>query len=327
MIVDCAHYRDGARQHEGPLEIERAAALAHEGGGHEFVWLGLHEPSRDELESIGEAFGLHELALEDAAKAHQRPKLEDYDDSVFIVLKTARYVDEREEVLFGQVMVFVGESYVITVRHGDVNDLSEVRRRVEEDEAHLRRGPSGALHAIIDSVVDAYEPVAAGLQTDVDQAEEELFGGSAGPSVTVRIYKLGRQVLGFSRVVGPLIPAVDQLVRGGVHDVEGDMKSYFRDVLDHLIRVNQHVDSMHELLSNMLQANLTQVSVRQNEDMRKISAWVAILAVPTMIAGIYGMNFEHMPELGWELGYPAVMVVIAVACTTLYVRFKRSGWL
>ena len=317
-------YEDGRRK-AGDLPLEHACEAGQEDGA--FVWVGLFEPTAEEFEELRREFNLHDLAVEDALSAHQRPKIERYGDMTFVVLKTARYVDESEEVLFGQVMVFVGESYVITVRHGDVNDLSEVRRRVEEDEAHLRRGPSGALHAIIDSVVDAYEPVAAGLQTDVDQAEEELFGGSAGPSVTVRIYKLGRQVLGFSRVVGPLIPAVDQLVRGGVHGMEDGMKSYFRDVLDHLIRVNQHVDSMHELLSNMLQANLTQVSVRQNEDMRKISAWVAILAVPTMIAGIYGMNFEHMPELRWELGYPAVLLVIAVACSFLYTRFKRAGWL
>src|SRR5687767_184715 len=240
----------------------------------------------------------------------------------FVVLKTAKYVDETEEVEFGQVMVFVGESFVITVRHGEVSDLSEVRRRVEDDPDHLKRGPVGALHAIVDAVVDAYEPVAAGLQTDVDQAEEELFA-AVGGRVTVRIYALGREVLEFSRAVGPLIPAVEQLVR----TTEDDMGSYFRDVLDHLIRLNANVDSMHELLSNMLQANLTQVSVRQNEDMRKISAWVAILAVPTMIAGIYGMNFEHMPELRWELGYPAVLLVIVVACSVLYARFKRAGWL
>jgi magnesium transporter len=290
------------------------------------VWVGLFEPTVQEFDALQAEFALHPLAVEDALRAHQRPKVERYDDMTFVVLRPARYVDETEQVLFGQVMVFVGESYVITVRHGDVSDLSDVRRRVEGDPQHLGRGPAGALHAILDAVVDGYEPVAAGLQTDVDQAEESLFGGGGG-QVTVRIYTLGRQVLEFSRAVGPLIPAVEMLVRGGTPGLDDEMKSYFRDVLDHLIRVNQHVDAMHELLSNLLQANLTQVSVRQNEDMRKISAWVAILAVPTMIAGIYGMNFEHMPELRWELGYPAVLVVIAVACSTLYVRFKRAGWL
>jgi magnesium transporter len=322
VLVECAVYEDGRRK-AGDLPLEHACEAGQEDGA--FVWVGLFEPTADEFEALRSEFSLHPLAVEDALSAHQRPKIERYGDMTFVVLKTARYVDEAEAVVFGQVMVFVGDSYVITVRHGEVNDLSEVRRRVEEDESQLRRGPAGALHAILDSVVDAYEPVAAGLQTDVDQAEEELFGGLGG-RVTVRIYELGREVLKFSRAVGPLIPAVEQLVRGGP-GVDDEMTSYFRDVLDHLIRVNGHVDSMHELLSNMLQANLTQVSVRQNEDMRKISAWVAILAIPTMIAGIYGMNFDHMPELHWQYGYPLVLGVILVACSVLYARFKRSGWL
>jgi magnesium transporter len=319
VIVECAVYEDGRRK-AGNLPLERACEQGQEPGA--FVWVGLFEPTAEEFEALRAEFDLHPLAVEDALRAHQRPKIERYGDMTFVVLKTAKYVDETEEVLFGQVMVFVGESYVITVRHGEVSDLSVVRSRVEQDQEHLRRGPEGALHAIVDAVVDQYEPVGAGLQTDVDEVEEQLFRG-AGGRATLRIYTLGREVLEFSRAVGPLIPAVDQLVR----TADDQMESYFRDVLDHLIRINQHVDSMHELLSNLLQANLTQVSVRQNEDMRKISAWVAILAVPTMIAGIYGMNFEHMPELRWELGYPAVLVVIVVTCSYLYVRFKRSGWL
>jgi magnesium transporter len=323
VLVECAVYEDGRRK-AGDLPLEHACEAGQEDGA--FVWVGLFEPTAEEFEALRSEFSLHPLAVEDALSAHQRPKIERYGDMTFVVLKTARYVDEAEEVVFGQVMVFVGESYVITVRHGEVNDLSEVRRRVEADESQLRRGPTGALHAILDAVVDAYEPVAAGLQTDVDQAEEQLFGGVSG-SVTVRIYELGREVLRFSRAVGPLVASVEPLVRGGMPGVDDDMSSYFRDVLDHLIRVNAHIDSMHELLSNMLQANLTQVSVRQNEDMRKISAWVAILAIPTMIAGIYGMNFEHMPELRWQYGYPLVLAVIAVACTALYLRFKRAGWL
>jgi magnesium transporter len=322
VIVECAVYEDGRRK-AGNLPLEHACEAGQEDGA--FVWVGLFEPTADEFSALQSEFNLHPLAVEDSLRAHQRPKIERYGDMTFMVLKTARYVDESEEVLFGQVMVFIGDSFVITVRHGEVSDLSEVRSRVEEDRDHLRRGPAGALHAIIDSVVDQYEPVAAGLQTDVDQAEEQLFGGGGGRA-TVRIYALGREVLEFSRAVGPLIPAVEQLV-GGMPGIDEDMRSYFRDVLDHLIRVNGHVDSMHELLSNMLQANLTQVSVRQNEDMRKISAWVAILAVPTMIAGIYGMNFEHMPELRWEYGYPVVLGVIVVCCAVLYWRFRKAGWL
>ncbi len=325
MIVECAVYEDGRRR-PGEIPLEDACEAGQRDGA--FVWVGLFEPTSDEFEAIRREFALHPLAVEDALGAHERPKLERYGDMTFVVLKTAQYIDETEEVRFGQVMVFVGESFVITVRHGLNNDLSEVRRRVESDPAALRRGTTGALHAIVDAVVDAYEPVVAGLQTDVDQAEQELFGGAAGQAVTLRIYKLGRQVLAFSRAVGPLVAPVEHLARLGVRGVPDDeMRSYFRDVYDHLVRINQQVEAQHELLANMLQANLTQVSVRQNEDMRKISAWVAILAVPTMIAGIYGMNFEHMPELRWELGYPAVLVVIAVVCTGLYVRFKRAGWL
>jgi magnesium transporter len=320
VIVECAVYEDGRRQARD-LPLDEACEAAQADGA--FVWVGLFEPTAEEFEAMRREFALHPLAVEDALGAHERPKLERYGDMTFVVLKTAQYLDDTEEVRFGQVMVFAGESFVITVRHGLNNDLREVRERVESDPEALRRGTTGALHAIVDAVVDAYEPVVAGLQTDVDQVEQELFGDGGGSAVTVRIYRLGRQVLGFSRAVGPLVAPVEHLAR-----VAGpDMGSYFRDVYDHLVRVNQQVEAMHELLANMLQANLTQVSVRQNEDMRKISAWVAILAVPTMIAGIYGMNFEHMPELKWELGYPAVLLVIAVACSFLYVRFKRAGWL
>jgi magnesium transporter len=324
VIVECAVYEDGVRR-AGEVPIEHACEAGQQDGA--FVWVGLFEPTFDEFEAMRREFALHPLAVEDALGAHERPKLERYDDMTFVVLKTASYVDETEEVRFGQVMVFVGDSFVITVRHGENNDLREVRERVERDPDALRRGTTAALHAILDSVVDAYEPVVAGLQNDVDEVEQQLFGDAAGP-VTLRIYKLGRQVLGFSRAVGPLVAPAEQLARAGVLGARDDeMRSYFRDVYDHVVRINQHVESQHELLANMLQANLTQVSVRQNEDMRKISAWVAILAVPTMIAGIYGMNFEHMPELRWELGYPAVLTVIAVACSVLYVRFKRAGWL
>ena len=323
MIVECAVYEDGRRT-ASHLPIEHACEAAQQPGA--FTWVGLYEPTAEEFDALVDEFSLHPLAVEDAVSAHQRPKIERYGDMTFVVLKTARYLDETEEVVFGQLMVFVAESYVITVRHGEINDLREVRAKVEADEAQLRCGPLSALHAIVDAVVDAYEPVVAGLQTDVDQAEHDLFQGGGG-DVTLRIYRLGRQVLGFSRAEGPLVAPMEHLVRGDYREIPEQLRSYFRDVLDHLIRVNQQVDSMHQLLNSMLQANLTQVSIRQNEDMRKISAWVAIFAVPTAIAGIYGMNFEHMPELKWELGYPAVLLVIAVVCSWLYWRFRKAGWL
>ena len=323
MIVECAVYEDGQRR-DGDLPLEHACEAGQEDGA--FVWVGLHEPTADEFDSMQREFSLHPLAVEDALSAHERPKIERYGDMTLVVLKTAEYLDETEEVRFGEVMVFVGESFVITVRHGVPSELRGVRQRLEDEPEQLRRGPGGALHAIVDKIVDDYEPVVAGLLTDVDQVEQELFSASTA-AVTKRIYKLGREVLQFSRAVGPLIPPVEHLVKTDVAGSGEEMKSYFRDVLDHLVRINQQMESMHELLSNLLQANLTQVAVRQNEDMRKISAWVAIVAVPTMIAGIYGMNFEHMPELTWRLGYPAVLLVMITACSLLYWRFKKAGWL
>ena len=324
MIVECAVYEDGRRR-EGDLALEEACEAASEDGA--FVWIGLFEPTEEEFRAIRTEFSLHPLAVEDALAAHERPKLERYGDTLFLVLKTAAYDDEREEINVGEIMVFVGSGFLITVRHGSASELSDVRSRLENDEEHLRRGTMTALHAILDKVVDDYEPVVLGVQTDVDEVEERLFGGAGSGEATGRIYKLGREVLEFSRAVSPLLPAVEKLAGGRVEGVDDELQSYFRDVFDHLVRVHQQVDGFHELLGSLLQANLTQVTVQQNSDMRRISAWVAILAVPTMIAGIYGMNFEHMPELKWELGYPAVLLVIGVACSVLYAKFKKAGWL
>ena len=322
VIVDCGVYEDGRRR-PGELELEDACEAGQEPGV--VVWIDLFEPTAREFEAIRDEFGLHPLAIEDALEAHQRPKLERYGDLMFVVLKSARYVDETEDVLFGEVMVFAGDGYVITVRHGDAPELTDVRARVEGEPARLRHGSAGFAHAVLDKIVDDYEPVVAGLQQDIDEVEEGLF--SANGSSTRRIYALGREVLEFSRAVRPLVEPIRELTSGELVAVAPELRSYFRDVEDHIERVESWVIGAHELLGNLLQANLTQVTIMQNEDMRKISAWVAIAAVPTMIAGIYGMNFEHMPELGWTFGYPLVLSVIAVICVTLYTRFKRSGWL
>jgi magnesium transporter len=324
VIVDCAVYADGRRQGDR-LELRDAyeAGTASEGS---FVWIGLHEPSPDEFDSVAREFDLHELAVEDAIKAHQRPKLEVYEGTVFMVLKTASYIEETETVEIGQIMLFAGTGFVITVRHGQHADIHDVRQRMEQRQDLLRCGTGAVLHAIVDRVVDDYLPVIAGLDDDIEEVESDVFApGRSNP--TERIYKLQREVLQMHRATAPLVEPLRRLAEGHFDFVHEDLRPYFRDVHDHAVRTNEQVEGFRDLLHGVLEANLAQVSVRQNEDMRKISAWVAILAVPTMIAGIYGMNFEHMPELRWEFGYPTVLAVIAVSCSVLYAYFKRVGWL
>jgi magnesium transporter len=323
VIVDCAIYENGVRR-DGHVELEHAYDGRHEPG--RFVWIGLYEPTEEEFGTLQREFRLHPLAVEDAIHAHQRPKLEIYDDMVFMVLKTARYVDPTEVIELGEVLVFLGEDFVITVRHGEASSLAGVRETLDADPKRLKHGPSSALHAILDKVVDDYQPAIAGLETDIDEVEEELFSGER-VNPAERIYRLQREVLGVRRATAPLVEPIDKMARGHYLQIHPEVRDYFRDVNDHLIRVRDQLDAMHDLLSSSLAANLAQVAVRQNDDVRKISAWVAIAAIPTAIAGIYGMNFDHMPELRWELGYPAVLLLILAICTMLYFRFRRSGWL
>jgi magnesium transporter len=323
VIVDCAIYENGVRR-GGKVELEHVYDVRHEPG--RFVWIGLYEPTEQEFDALRREFNLHPLAVEDAIHAHQRPKLEIYDEMVFMVLKTARYVDPTEVIELGEVLVFLGEDFVITVRHGEASSLAGVRETLDSDPKRLKHGPSSALHAILDRIVDDYQPAIAGLEQDIDQVEEQLFSGER-VNPAERIYRLQREVLGFRKATAPLVEPIDKLARGHYLQIHPEVRDYFRDVNDHLIRTRDQLDAMHDLLSSSLQANLAQVAVRQNDDVRKISAWVAIAAIPTAIAGIYGMNFEHMPELRWELGYPGVLAVILLICTMLYFRFKRSGWL
>jgi magnesium transporter len=245
---------------------------------------------------------------------------------VFIVLKTARYVDPKEVIKLGEILVFLGHDYVITVRHGEASELGPVRRQLEEQPELLQHGPGAVLHAIVDRVVDDYAPAIAGLGEDIDQVEDQVFSG-VRTSAAERIYKLKREVLQFEHAVGPLMEPVDRLARGKYEVIHPEVRTYFRDVNDHLLRTHDQLESFRDLLTSVLQANLTQVGVRQNEDMRKISAYVAMAAVPTLIAGIYGMNFDHMPELGWELGYPLALALMAAIVGFLLWRFKRAGWL
>jgi magnesium transporter len=323
VIVNCSVYEHGHRR-DGDLPLERAGNAVKEKDA--FVWLGVVEPSAEEFEAIAREFDLHELAVEDAVKAHQRPKVELYGDTLLVVVKTAHYVDPEEVIEIGELLLFVNPAFVVTVRHGE-GDLGAVRTRIERRPDLLQHGPGMVLYAILDHVVDGYEVAAEGIEIDVQEVERQVFSEDRGDNPTERIYKLEREVLDFQAAVAPLSGSVDEIARGHFKVVPEELLEYYRDVHDHLRRVGGRVGGFRELLGNALQANLTQVSVRQNEDMRKISAWVAILAVPTMIAGIYGMNFEHMPELRWRFGYPAVLVVILVACTLLYRRFKRVGWL
>jgi magnesium transporter len=323
VIVDCAIYEDGVRR-DGKVELTHAYDERHAPG--KFVWIGLYEPTEEEFDSLRREFKLHPLAVEDAIHAHQRPKLEVYDDMVFLVLKTARYVDPTEVIELGEVLVFLGEDFVITVRHGEASSLTPVREVLDANPARLKHGPGSVLHGILDRIVDDYQPAIGGLEHDIDEVEEQLFSGER-VNPAERIYRLQREVLGFRKATAPLVDPLDKLARGHYVQIHPETRDYFRDVNDHLIRARDQLDAMHDLLSSSLQANLAQVSVRQNEDVRRISAWVAIIAVPTAIAGIYGMNFEDMPELRWHLGYPAVLLVMLVICSMLYRYFKRAGWL
>jgi magnesium transporter len=324
VIVDCAVY-DGGLRKDGVVALEEATEVA-ASSPDGFVWIGVHEPDPDEFGALAREFKLHPLAVEDAVAAHQRPKLEIYGDTLFMVLKSARYVDPVEVVEIGEVMVFVGANFVVSVRHGEAGALSRVREELEGDPERLAMGPKAVLHAIADRIVDQYGEVARELDRDVSDVEAELFSDDRRNHAK-SIYKLKREVLEFSRAATPLVEPLHRLVRGHLPHISGDTREYFRDVEDHLLRVVSQVKDSNDLLTSMLDANLAQVTLRQNEDARKISAWVAIAAVPTMVAGIYGMNFEHMPELKWRFGYPAVVAVVAAVCLWLYRRFKRSGWL
>ena len=321
MIVDCAAY-EGGRRREGELSLEQAREAAGEAGT--FVWLGIVEPSEEEFKAIAEEFGLHELMVEDAVRAHQRPKVEEYGDTIHVVVKTARYVDPEEVIEVGEVSVFVAPDFVITVRHGNA-DLAPARHRLERRPDLLEHGPGAVLYAVVDHLVDRYMEAGQGFDQDVREVELQVFGEGQNP--TERIYKLEREVLEFQAATAPLAEELEDLCRCDYAVIPKDLHEYFRDVEDHLRRVTTRIENFRQLLDSALEANLTQVSMRQNEDMRKISAWVAIAAVPTMVAGIYGMNFEHMPELEWRFSYPLVLAAVLTVCLYLYWRFKRSGWL
>ncbi|GAB2652163.1 magnesium/cobalt transporter CorA [Kribbella swartbergensis] len=323
MIVDCGVYAEGERR-DLPRDPE-TVAQAIDDDGRCFGWVGLHEPSDAEMRRVQQLFGLHELAVEDALKAHQRPKVERFGEAIVVVLRTLWYVDEGDAVETGQVSVFIGPRYVVTVRHGQGGELATARQQLEERASMLGHGPAAVLWAICDSVVDGYEEVAEQVEIDVDEVESSVFS-SERTSDAERIYKLKREVLEMRRAIQPLRDPMEQFAHG-VPGISPKAAPFFRDVADHVNRVSDQTEALDTLLSSALSAHLARVSVQQNDDMRRISAWVAIAAVPTMVAGIYGMNFDNMPELRWHYGYYAVLLLMAVACFTMYRFFRKVGWL
>ena len=326
MIVDQAIYRDGVRKPCGDLS-DALDELRAGGDSNDFLWIGLKDPTEAEFDLVNDELQLHPLAVEDAVKGHQRPKVELFDNTIFVVLKTLRYIEETSDVETGEVMMFVGNRFVVTVRYGEASPLAGVRARLEGDPALLRHGEIAVLHAVMDSIVDNYVSIDAELQNDLEDIEQSVFRGANTVS-SATIYKLKREVLEFRRAAAPLAAPLRMLHDGSRSPLpQKEVRLLFRDVADHLLRVIDHVESYDRLLTDILNAHLAQISVQQNSDMRKISAWVAIAAVPTMIAGIYGMNFDNMPELRWHYGYFIVVGIMALACMGLYRAFRKSGWL
>ncbi|MER8182318.1 magnesium and cobalt transport protein CorA [Kitasatospora sp. NPDC094015] len=337
-VVDAAVYRDGLRV-EQPTSLSEIYQQV-PGKPGTMTWIGLFRPAEEQLTEAAERFGLHELAVEDAIVAHQRPKLERYGDTLFVVLRAARYLDDDEEVDFGEIHLFVGPDFVLTVRHSQSPDLSAVRRRLEDDPELLALGPEAVLYAVLDAVVDGYAPVIAGLQHDIDEIETEVFGGD--PGVSRRIYELSREVIEFQRATRPLLDIMASL-EGGFekYGTDQELQRYLRDVADHATTAAERVDGFRQMLQNILTVNATLVSQAQNEEMKqlaeaghaqnneikKISSWAAILFAPTLIGTVYGMNFTEMPELKWVFGYPFAIGLMALVCLTLYLVFKRRDWL
>jgi magnesium transporter len=321
--MDQAVYRHGHRMPCTDLSDELAAVRQ---DGHGWIWIGLKDPTDAEFDLVKDELQLHPLAVEDAIDGHQRPKLEIYDASLFVVVKPLRYIDETSDIETGEVMVFLGDRFVVTVRRGEAGPLATVRKLIESDPTRLSIGPVAVLHGVMDAVVDNYDLIDREIQEDMERLETSVFADDRSSDAR-EIYALKREVLEMRRAAIPLIEPARRLSEDVIPHVPDVAKPFFRDVSDHLLRSVDHIESYDRLLTDILNAHLAQVSVRQNDDMRKISAWVAIAAIPTAIAGIYGMNFHHFPELGWQYGYPFTLLMMAVICSVLFRAFKKSGWL
>lgn len=336
-IVDNAIYVDGRRR-ATPVDLEQTFETLRDDGG--FAWIGMYRPAEAELQAVATEFGLHPLAIEDALTGHQRPKIERYGDTLFVVLRSARYLDAPEEVEFGEVHLFIGTNFAITVRHAESPDLGRVRKRLEATPELLRLGPQAVLYAVFDEVVDEFSPVIDGVQNDIDEIEDQMFEGH--PSVSRRIYELAGETMSLQRATHPLPEMLAALERGyEKYDVDLELQRRLRDVLDHVLRVVGLVDGFRATLQNALSVQSTIVTQTQNEQMRrlsetaitqgeqvkKISGWAAILFAPSLVGAIYGMNFSNMPELRWELGYPLALALMLATSVTLYLVFKAKRWL
>ncbi len=331
-LVDNGVYVDGRRV-ETPKNLDDTYRLMDDHSG--LAWIGLYRPSPQEVASVAREFDLHPLAVEDALTGHQRSKLERYGDTLFAALRPARYRDESESVEFGELHLFVGPDFVVTIRHAESPDLSSVRRRMESSPELLAMGPEAVLYAILDEVVDEYEPVVAGLENDIDEIEDQLFGVSDDDQLSRRIYELSREVINFQRAVKPLAGMLEWLRRGSEkYRVDVELQRSLRDVLDHAIRINERVDSFRAILDNALTVHSalvarrqTDTSLAQNDEIKKISSWAAILFAPTLVGTVYGMNFDEMPELHWAFGYPFALALMALMGAGLYGVFKFKRWL
>lgn len=322
-IVNCIAYADGRRI--GPVDLADIADLLDE--REQFVWMGLHEPDEELLRQVQQAFNLHDLAIEDAHSAHQRPKLETYGNQLFVVLHTVQLDRASLRIEFGETHVFLGEQYVVAVRHGPSTPYTGLRTRVETTPRLLRMGPGFVLYSLADFIVDQYFPVVDALEEELELLEEQIFSGSVSRQTTTQIHRLHHELLHLKRAISPLIDICNKLVRFDLAPVPEEMRVYFRDVYDQVLRVNEMVDNLREMLNSDLEANFSLISMAQNDVMKKFAAWAALIAIPTMIAGIYGMNFQNMPELSWRPGYPVVIGAMVVLCLFLYTRFKRAEWI
>jgi magnesium transporter len=324
-IINCVAYAKGRRVANIPV-CDISEVLREE---DKFVWVGLNEPDEELLKQVQEEFNLHDLAIEDAHNAHQRPKLESYGDTIFIVLRTAQMnmKDPHHHIDFGETHFFLGQNFIVNVRHGSSLSYKEVRARCERTPELLEKGPAFALYAVMDSIVDQYFPVIEALEQELVEVEEEIFGKKPTRGTTQRIYELKRELLEVKRVITPLIDICNRLMRFDIKLIPDDTRPYFRDVYDHAVRINEMLDNTRDLVTAALEANFSLTSISQSEVSKKFAGWAAIIGVPTMIAGIYGMNFEAMPELHWTYAYPVVLCVTFTLCIVLYVFFKRSGWL
>jgi magnesium transporter len=323
VIVDNAVYVEGLRTADPPSLDETFEVMRDRKG---FAWIGLYRPSPEELQAVATEFDLPPLAVEDALTGHQRAKIEKYGGSTFLALRPARYIDADERVEFGELHAFVGADYIITVRHAESPDLAEVRKRMESDPALLAKGPLAVLYAILDQVVDEYSPVINGLENDIDEIEDQLFNGDQ--EVSKRIYQLSNEVMAFQRATHPLSEVLDNLLHAlAEHDADVQLRENLRDVHDHVLRIVDRADSFRQLLQNALMVHTTLVGQAQNNEIKKISSWAAILFTPTLVGTIYGMNFDYMPELHWVLGYPFALALMFGLGFALYKIFKRKGWL